>query len=549
MFGDNAFQIVGRLLSNFAQRAQGKDARFTRKAMEASAQQRLTFEMQKMSAVLGFAGAINKMPPGQREQALAAITQKLPGLDVAAFVAKASGDDADIVDLLAKMGPGGRRLGMDFFNANGPEAFRAEYGRLVEDGDKNDIPRIHAILSSYYGAFEKIEPGSAEALRAAQPMTTAELRQTGILSDADMLVVERAVVKPNNVFENFAVTSGADEAKEVMKLRVKRDHFVGILRAAGVDPSVLLGKSGEIKDDLRTDAAGQRVSRKQQEVNMLLRASRALFVGNDATNANAALAQARGLLETDPDLQREDLLLKLLPEALVREFPELGVGATYGDALGEPLRSPEALAAAKASAQATAKARGEASAGVDLAQRGIGTIDALLEEIQADETIVGLIGSAREAGKTVKEVVQDLASTTGVDLRGVFDGAQALAATDSELSTEEQFELFGNPKLSVIELYGNAIGMIMARLTHEGQRIPVDTIKRSIDSLKLRGLTGATSAVERLNFVKEQLDIQLAASEKRFPGITGPAEAAGAEDFSSMTREQIEAELAKEEAK
>ena len=76
----------------------------------------------------------------------------------------------------------------------------------------------------------------------------------------------------------------------------------------------------------------------------------------------------------------------------------------------------------------------------------------------------------------------------------------------------------------------NSVGFILARLRTTDGRLLATTINRSINDVKLRGLTSSEQVIDRIDFVLGLMDLRSKSVRKRF-GIEAPEEESGLPRF------------------
>jgi hypothetical protein len=152
----------------------------------------------------------------------------------------------------------------------------------------------------------------------------------------------------------------------------------------------------------------------------------------------------------------------------------------------------------------------------DLFVQARGQIGELIQNIENDPTSVGIGGSIRSNIKTAVGVGSDIGSLiSGTSLNGVGLAAQNefnQAVSNGQISEQDAAAVNGlinNPNLSKLELLENNIGLILARSRVGEGRLPVDVIQRSINDVRLTGLTSTQQVVDRLKEIDSQLQTRV----------------------------------------
>ena len=154
-----------------------------------------------------------------------------------------------------------------------------------------------------------------------------------------------------------------------------------------------------------------------------------------------------------------------------------------------------------------------------------------IQDLNGLENAPTSAGSLRSKGQTAIGVLGDLGMSNVVDV------ARDIADTDTELGIDAFTEMFESPTLSVLGLIENSVGLILARLRTPEGRVPVDVIRRSIEDVKLTGLTSSEQVMNRLRFVQAHLERRTNAIKKRFGGA--PDEP-GEDPIADLPRYRIE---------
>ena len=226
-------------------------------------------------------------------------------------------------------------------------------------------------------------------------------------------------------------------------------------------------------------------------------AQRLSLTGSERGRAlgTSLLSQARFIAENSEQMRREQDLDKPISAEQAQMFG-LPLGTTLRDVVGKIPPTVAAVAEERAGGTARGRAKIEAEEQNRFTQQGITLIDDLLEDVVADPGILGIAGSLRSTGQTAINVISDLGG------QSLINSAVSIGLDSEGLSVTELFELFENPRLSTLDILGNAIGLSLARTLVPTGRVPVEVIRRSIEDTKLTGLRGQKQIIERLNFVK-----------------------------------------------
>lgn len=312
--------------------------------------------------------------------------------------------------------------------------------------------------------------------------------------------------------------------------QLEQDEAISrIVAAGGKDPETgrALPAFGSIEEAVsaakaRSNQLGQRAPGTQQQptvtmvgpegdaerVQQLFRASQRLTLAGQSELANSLLSQARFIAENSPEILKTKKMNEPIPAALASELG-VPVGTTMGEIVGVKLRSPEEVAGKKAEATARAKTKVASEEQLSFIGDAKTVISDLMFEIQKDPGIVGVKGSLRATGKTAVGILTDLG------LNSLVERARDLAATQTDASVNDVKGWFDSPTLSVLGLIENSVGLMLARLRQPDGRVSVDVIKRSIEDMKLSGLTSSQNVVDRLTFIQKLLDSREKSTRKQ----------------------------------
>lgn len=314
---------------------------------------------------------------------------------------------------------------------------------------------------------------------------------------------------------------------ERAKLQARREVVNRILEDAGAGPIEVPTEEGTERTQenaavVQPFGAEEAASEDAQAASRLFLASRRLLLAGETAAANSLLGQARFLMENSPEIQRNRELDKPISPDLAAELG-VSIGTTMRDVLGVLPRSPEqrAEATSEASARGRERVAGEQElAFVDQAQTILSDV---LDEVNQDPTIVGAGGSLRRAAQTAAGVIGDVG--------GLASTAFNLALEETDLPLSDIGEMFDidSPTLSTLSLIENSVGLILARLRTPEGRVPVDVIRRSIDDVKLTGLTSSKQVKSRLEFVQKLLNQREQSIRTRF-GLDSQEDSGQADD-------------------
>ncbi len=355
------------------------------------------------------------------------------------------------------------------------------------DGQKITEERFEALSKEQqdeflgFGATTKF--ATPEQLKAANlpPDTGAQIDKDGNLK----------IFKPSptTIEAKSRATARGD-------LKAKRTNIESILRAAGASPLALGGAPLFAGEEGKGSA-----SEDTRSVARLMQASRRLLAAGQTALANSLLSQARFVVENSSDIQLQKDLNKPVSRQLAAEMG-VPAGTTLGEVASRIPRTPEETAEAVSEARATGKGRVEAKQQLAFIDQATGTIVNMLDAVERDPGIVGARGSLRATGQTAIGVLSDLGASP------LIDAARSIALISSDASTEDFEGWFDNPKLSTIKLFENSVGLVLARLRTPQGRVPVEIIKRSIQDVKLSGLTSTEQVENRLQFVLNTLAVR-----------------------------------------
>jgi class 3 adenylate cyclase len=348
------------------------------------------------------------------------------------------------------------------------------------------------------GATEEQINQDARALAGISSSNNIEIRKVGdtivgFNSSTGEQVLEKVIRTPEEKARQAALVKRAEilASKEAINELVGKTPELEHIEKEGLPPTV--ADPNPVSADFR----------RAQE--LLHWGAKLAEIPGQSETARAHLQAARDLLEFSPDAasdawkQRE-----LSPEAA----QDLGVaiGSTYGDVIGRIPPSGAEKTFRRTVATERGKAAVKAESKIGFIREARTVIIKLMEAVQDDERpLLGLVGSVRKAGQTFTQIMTDLGipelANTALSL---FD--QAEGANGAPLGPEERNEFFNAKELSQMELIQNSVGFILARLEVDADRIPVDVIRKSIESLNLMGVTGEEAAQDRLGFVLEKLN-------------------------------------------
>jgi len=390
-----------------------------------------------------------------------------------------------------------------------------------------DIPTL---LDDFRGGISQVDEGPKEkALQQDVALAAIDkLIISGNAEKAESLLVDSGLnnfltsenqrAKQRQIEEVFKHRNDAQEEAntaflvEQAKLRARRENMNIILQ--GVPSLTPEGTDNTIDTPAITApfGEGQEPSDDMKSALRLFTTSRRLLLTGDpnmARTATGLISEARFIIENSPAIQRDRDLDKPISPDLAREFG-VPVGTTLRSVASAIPSSPEQLAVAKS--RGAALGRGQVKGKEQLAFIGEAKtlINDLNSELAKDPKLVGTVGGLRAAGQTTIGVLKDL----GADK--IVETAKNIAL-ESGLSIDDQEGFFDNKTLSVLSLIENSLGMIFAKLqTPQGQRIPVEVIKRSISDVKLTGLRGAKQVQNRLDFIMKRLNQRESSIQKTF---------------------------------
>ncbi len=295
--------------------------------------------------------------------------------------------------------------------------------------------------------------------------------------------------------ETDAEAQSKARAAETGKLNARRDVVESVLAAAGAPP---LGPEGR---SFFAKVEGKEAVPESEDFRTMMRhveAARNLFAAGLSQEGRDQLALGMAIAKTSPDIARDKELDKVLSSEALQILGRLPVGSTGRDALGRiPLSIGEE---AEQRAEGAAKGRGRVKAKLDIAfmDQATDLIVDFQNSIKLDSTIVGTLGGLRAKGQTITSVLKDFGLTA------IVDSAKSIALTQTDASPEDFDGWFDNPKLSVLKVFDNSVGLILARTRTEGSRILASVIEKSIEDVNLT-TGGSEQIVRRLDFVLNNL--------------------------------------------
>ena len=310
VFGNNAFEVVGRLLSNFARRAQGKEARFTRENLDAKAREREAFEIKKASAALGIMDRILKAPLAVQNDLVTQIHARVPSLGIKSMLANLGRgtQPAEIMSLVKDLSSEGRFLFMQDMQQHGAPAALLRLDETRTTSDALAVTRIQAKLDTIVRTAEQLSPGIAEKMENNN-LSLAQLSQQdqkySLFEQGDMGVIRRDCAAGRNNFASFGIVCPVEVTgtKGLHFTNVKAEgktFIVGLNPATGEEMSRIeiptgagAGGGTALKSDL-IDAQG---NLKDEVANSLVRQINFFLGGNELASANQEfleLASVRG---------------------------------------------------------------------------------------------------------------------------------------------------------------------------------------------------------------------------------------------------------------
>jgi hypothetical protein len=134
------------------------------------------------------------------------------------------------------------------------------------------------------------------------------------------------------------------------------------------------------------------------------------------------------------------------------------------------------------------------------------TIADVIIKAKKDPLLLGIGGTVRKAGQTLLGVAESLTKLIGgKNIDSAVERARTLLP-ETELTIQEQDELFNNPDISKLRLFENSIGLARAKLLFPTGRIPVEVIKRAINDSQLTGFVSQQDAINRLTEIQRQFE-------------------------------------------
>jgi hypothetical protein len=334
--------------------------------------------------------------------------------------------------------------------------------------------------------------------------------------DRDSLRSKIQTAKKNRKDLNFEIQK--TRALEKVKLEAKSEFIAetladynlpGLNGASGVDPDYVANPLG----------VGVEATQDFKDASRLFGAAGALFEAGLNQEALAMTARAKYLIETSPDIQKEQELDKPISESLAAKF-QVPVGTTMRGIVGRIPDSPEKSAGKIAEFQAKSKEKVKSETTIGFINEADSIIKTLEDELLRDPTLVGAVGSLRAKGQTAIGILNDF----GADQ--LVDTARDLAFTESDLELDEQYALFKDPTLSVLSIIENSLGMIVARMRTPEARVAVETIRQAKKDVNLTGFSSSQDIQNRLKFVSDILNFRKTHLQKRFApeGVNEPGE-------------------------
>jgi hypothetical protein len=169
-----------------------------------------------------------------------------------------------------------------------------------------------------------------------------------------------------------------------------------------------------------------------------------------------------------------------------------------------------------------AKHADDLQAQADWTDFAMSEIDRMIERIQADPAIVGGIGSVRRFVRTWQGMANDLGEMFGragaTQARNTIDEVRAAAMRDlnaGNMEAEAFQSLFGNADLDEVPLFENALSYMLARTWVPDGRLLAQTVNAARSSVNITGAVSSEQAVNRLNYVKSQMQNRRASLSER----------------------------------
>jgi len=348
-----------------------------------------------------------------------------------------------------------------------------------------------------------IEGPSAQELadRAAAVETAKQTARTEVLG---------------RLFKNLGIGTGADSGAS----QVDQRSGVGATpqspsdiggQAAPTDPETAALAKGQEPPSVAQPFADtqERPTNDMKDAMRLFVAARGFMLAGQTQMANSILSQARFLVDNSAEIRKSRELDKTLSVQAAAALG-VGVGTTVRDALGKIPPSLEQQAESRARGTAFGKGQIEAKQTIRFIDSGLEQTANIISKIEADPSLVGVTGSLRKTGQTVVQVLGDLGA------RNLVQRAKNIALSDADLTPDQFNGLFNDPTLSTLDIIQNSLGITLARVLNPKNRVPVEIIKRSIDSVALTGLESSKQVLDRLRFVQRFLKDQKARLQRDF---------------------------------
>ena len=107
------------------------------------------------------------------------------------------------------------------------------------------------------------------------------------------------------------------------------------------------------------------------------------------------------------------------------------------------------------------------------------------------------------------------------------------ATEDLDISEDQFYSLFNDPKLSEIDLFQNTLAYSLARARVPDGRLLATVIEDAKADSKITGFTSSTDVINKLTSIQEQIGSRIGSLERRI-GINENDQSSGSEVIDSL---------------
>ena len=414
---------------------------------------------------------------------------------------------------------------------------------LVREDLQSDVSaefRLKAAIRLNDAAKDKDDAAVEELFAVAKAIsppgsTNDEIRETArelkLGNDANNTAITRVgntiIVQDSNTgsvlqriqAETPEQIEAAAKAKKAGELAASQELMDTILSDAGLEPITVESEDGTQVDPPAIAEpldGGVESTEDFRKVARLMATAKKLGDAGLRDEARFFITQANALMSNSQEIAQAQELDKPISAQLAKEL-QVPVGTKLREVQD---RIPPTVGDASFERGRGAKLGSEsvkADEQIVFIDEIIEPLKRLLAAAEKDPTILGAVGSLRAVGQNALSIIGDLG------LNSFVNSAMAIALTDGEedgkdFSASTFFELFQDPKLSVLDILENSLGVKSARLGVPQGRVPVEVIRAEIKNNQLTGLKGSPVIINRIKENIGRLQTRRDNLVSRFPG-------------------------------